>query len=306
MKLLSLVSILIFSTLSGSAQSVLEYPFETKHADLQNGATVSYIEAGSGDQTLILIHGLGSYLPAWSMNIDELSQHFKVIALDLPGYGQSSKDTEQHTIPFFAESVEQLMNELQIERTSLIGHSMGGQIALYISAHSPEKIEKLVLSAPAGFEQFTEQHKAAFAATVSPEAIAAATDSMIAQNMNVNFVEFPESAQFIIDDRIALKQSEDFDDYARAQSESVFAMLNEPVWDLLSEIEQPTLVIYGNQDALIPNRYLNPQLTTKTVAEAGVERMPNADLQMIDQAGHFVHFEQAEIFNQAVIEFLNN
>ncbi|MDZ7808085.1 MAG: alpha/beta fold hydrolase [Gracilimonas sp.] len=306
MKYLSLICILLFATTAGLAQSSLEYSFDIQFAELPNETKVAYIDQGEAEQTLILIHGLGSYLPGWSMNIDALADHFRVVALDLPGYGKSSKNADNHTIPFFAESISQLMDHLEIAKATLVGHSMGGQVALYMAAHSPGRVQRLVLSAPAGFEQFSEAHYEMFQATVSAEGIASTTDSMIEQNMKVNFYQFPESAVFMVEDRKAIKNDPNFEDYAQAQSQSVFAMLNEPVWDLLPEIEQPTLVIYGNQDALIPNRYLNPQLTTKAVAEAGVERMPNAELNMIDQAGHFVHFEQAEIFNQAVIKFLNH
>lgn len=306
MKYLSLICILLFTAPSGLAQTSLDYSFDVQFAELPNETTIAYIDQGNAEQTLILIHGLGSYLAGWSMNIDELADQFRVIALDLPGYGMSFKDNESHTILFFAESIIQLMDKLKIKKSTLVGHSMGGQIALYMAAFSPDRVEKLVLSAPAGFEQFSETQYGMFQATVSAEGIAATPDSMIEQNMKLNFHQFPESAEFMIKDRKAIKNDNDFKDYTQAQSQSVFAMLDEPVWELLPEIEQPTLVIYGNQDALIPNRYLNPHLTTEKVAKAGTERIPNATLKMIDEAGHFVHFEKAEAFNEAVIKFLNN
>lgn len=306
MKYLSHIFILLFISIPVFAQSSLEYSFDTQFAELPNETTIAFTEQGDAEQTLIFIHGLGSYLPGWSMNIDVLSEHFRVIALDLPGYGKSSKYAESYTIPFFAESVTQLMDHLEIETAALVGHSMGGQIALYIAGHSPERVDHLVLSAPAGFERFSKAHYGMFKATVSADAIASTPDSMIEQNLKANFFDFPETAQFMIDDRIAIKNAPDFDIYAQAQAHSVFAMLDEPVWELLPGIEKPTLVVFGKQDALIPNPYLNPQLTTEEVAKAGTEHLPNATLKMIDQAGHFVHFEQAEAFNEAVLEFLNN
>lgn len=306
MKYLSLIFLFLLVTTPGFTQSSLEYSFDIQFAELPNETTIAYTDQGDAEQTLILIHGLGSYLPGWSMNIESLADHFRVIALDLPGYGKSSKDVINHTIPFFAETISQLMNDLEIETATLAGHSMGGQIALYMAANYPEKVQSLVLSAPAGFEQFSEAHYGMFKATVSAQGIAATTDSMIVQNMKSNFYRFPESATFMIEDRKAIKSDPDFEEYAHAQAQSVFAMLDEPVWELLPEIEQPTLVIFGNQDALIPNRYLNPHLNTEKVAKSGTSRMPNAKLIMINEAGHFVHFEQANAFNEAVIKFLNN
>jgi len=283
----------------------IDYPFNVQYADLQNGQTIAYHDTGSGDDTLVLIHGLGSYMPAWSMNIDALSESHRVIVLDLPGYGKSTKTAERFSIPFFAESVIMLMNELEINAASIIGHSMGGQIALYIAAQHPGRVAGLVLSAPAGFEQFTEQDKMAFGATVSPEAIAMTPEPMIRQNMLATFHSFPSEAEFMIKDRLQMKDEPGFDNYARAQAESIFAMLNDPVWEMMPDITQPALVVFGGQDALIPNPYLHPDLTTQDVAQDGTERLPNATLKIIDEAGHFIHFEKADVFNETVLEFLN-
>lgn len=282
----------------------LIYPFETSEAELPNGAAVAYADMGSGEQTILLVHGLGSYMPAWTRNIEELSRHHRVIALDLPGYGKSSKSARKHTIPFFSETVIQLMDELGVVAATLAGHSMGGQIALYTSYHHPERVTRLVLAAPAGFEEFTEQDRAIFSSFISPESIAVTPESMIRQNLRINFHQFPGEAEFMIDDRILMKQMPGFGDYARAQSESIFAMLDEPVKGLLPEIEIPALVIFGANDALIPNRNLHPELTVIDVAKSGAKSLPNSTLKIIDQAGHFVQFERAKAFNRAVLEFL--
>ena len=283
----------------------IDYPFTVQYLDLQNGQTIAYHDTGSGDDTLILIHGLGSYMPAWSMNIDRLSESHRVIALDLPGYGKSTKTADRFSIPFFAESVAMLMDELEINNASILGHSMGGQIALFMAAQHPDRVAGLVLSAPAGFEQFTEQDKMAFNATVSAEAVAATPEPMIRQNMLATFHSFPSEAEFMIEDRLQMKDEPGFDNYARAQAESIFGMLNDPVWDMMPKITQPALVVFGGQDALIPNPYLHPDLTTREVAQNGTDRLPNATLKIIDEAGHFVHFEQADVFNESVLEFLN-
>jgi len=285
--------------------SGIEYPFEVQYAELDNGQTVAYHERGTSDDVVILIHGLGSYMPAWKMNIDALSDSYRVVALDLPGYGKSTKSAEDYSIPFFAESVTMLMDELNIDEAAIAGHSMGGQIALYLAATYPDRVNGLILSAPAGFEQFTDQDQMAFRATVSPAGIAATPETMIRQNAAATFYSFPDEAEFMVEDRIAMTTEPGFENYAEAQAQSIFAMLETPVWELMPEIEQETLVVFGAQDALIPNRYLHPGLTVEDVARQGTERLPNATLTLIDNAGHFVHFEKSGEFNDAVLEFLN-
>jgi pimeloyl-ACP methyl ester carboxylesterase len=198
-----------------------------------------------------------------------------------------------------------LMDELGVDQAAIAGHSMGGQIALYLAAMYPDRASQLILSAPAGFERFTDQDQMAFRATVSPAGIAATPEPMIRQNAAATFYSFPDDAEFMIEDRIAMTSEPGFENYAEAQAQSIFAMLETPVWEMMPEIEQPTLVVFGAQDALIPNRFLHPDLTVEAVAEQGTERLPNATLKLINDAGHFVHFEQAGEFNSAVLEFLN-
>ncbi|MDX5481154.1 MAG: alpha/beta hydrolase, partial [Hymenobacteraceae bacterium] len=86
---------------------------------------------------------------------------------------------------------------------------------------------------------------------------------------------------------------------------SVAAMVDEPVHDQLPQLQMPTLIVFGEQDALIPNKYFNPTLTTKYVAEIGQERIPNSQVVMVPEAGHMLQYEQPAAFNKAVRDFLN-
>ena len=300
----------LWALLSGclSAQSAfdwLDYPFDVHYQTLPNGETVAYVDEGEADQVILMIHGLGSYLPAWQKNISGLKEDFRIIALDLPGYGKSSKTAENYEISFFAESVVQLLEALSIYKAYLAGHSMGGQIAIYTTLEYQDKVEGLILSAPAGFEQFSDQHRQVFQMTVSKESIMNTDEETIRMNAMNTFHQFPEEATFMIEDRLKMRDDPDFEDYSRAQAESIFAMLDEPVFDRLSDIEVPALVVYGLQDGLIPNPYLNPELTTQSVAEAGTSELQNGELIMIEGAGHFVHFEKWDEFNQIIRNFLN-
>lgn len=110
----------------------------------------------------------------------------------------------------------------------------------------------------------------------------------------------------MIEDRIAIRDAKNFKEYARGYSGSVQAMLDGPVIDELSSIAQPTLIIFGKQDTLIPNRQFHPELTSQKVALSGHEKMPNSKLKMVDEAGHFVHFEQSGEVNQIMLNFLKD
>ena len=123
----------------------LDYPFETHWVNLPGGERIAYVDEGKGDVTMILIHGLGSYLPAWKMNIPELSKNYRVIAIDLPGYGKSSKAPHSGMMTYYARVVKEFIEELQLVKVVLGGHSMGGQISMVTALHYPELDRKSVV-----------------------------------------------------------------------------------------------------------------------------------------------------------------
>lgn len=281
----------------------LEYPFETHWVDLPGGERIAYIDEGQGETTLVLIHGLGSYLPAWKKNVPELSNHYRVIAIDLPGYGKSSKVPHSGLMTYYAGILNDFTDALGLESVVLGGHSMGGQISMVTALYYPEKVEKLILAAPAGFEEFTEGQKEWFRNVMTVRGVMLTPVEDIITNLAYNFYKLPEDAEFMITDRIAMRTAEDFQAYAHMVVRSVHGMVDETVLPYLHKIQQPVLVVFGENDNLIPNRFLNPGFT-RDVAKSGHEKLPDSELHLIDKSGHFVQFESYEEFNKRVIEFL--
>lgn len=287
-----------------SMQADLDYPFQVQWQKLSSGAEMAYTDQGNGSKTIILIHGLGSYAPAWKKNIPVLSQHHRVIALDLPGYGKSSKGPWEGSLDFYVNSVMELADSLGLESFVLGGHSMGGQISLLAALTHPERVERLILAAPAGFEEFHDGEKEWFRSVATPSLTLLVKPRQIRENITVNFYDFPEDAEFMVRDRIAMRAADDFPGYAYIVSKSIKAMVDRPVFDYLDQIQQPTLILFGEADRLIPNRFLTGG-NTIDIAQKGHQKMPNSTLVMVPKAGHFVQFEQAETFNAEVIKFLN-
>jgi pimeloyl-ACP methyl ester carboxylesterase len=280
----------------------LPYPFITQKVKLQSGEEIAYFDEGKG-QPIIFIHGLGSYAPAWKKNIEGLKSQYRCIAIDLPGYGKSSKGKYEASMTYYAAILRDFMEAIGLEKAVVAGHSMGGQIAMTAALAYPDKVERLVLVAPAGFELFHKGEKAWFREVLSPTAVKLTTVDQIKENIAWNFYDMPAEAEFMITDRIAMRKAVEFDAYCYIIPECVKGMVDEPVFDFLPQLEQPTLVLFGEQDNLIPNRFLNGGKTA-TIAQQGVEQLPNAQLKMIDEAGHFVHFEQAAVVNGEIQAFL--
>ena len=291
------------SSLPFDSSDVTVYPYLVKQVKLDDGKVIAYMDEGKGAHALVFIHGLGSYAPAWKKNMETLKKDFRCLALDLPGYGKSSKGKYEATMSSFAKDLIAFLDHLKIEKATLVGHSMGGQIAIATALQYPERVGQLVLVAPAGFETFTPQESQLLRSLLTAETVKATSDEQIKANLAANFYEMPEDAAFMATDRIEMRNAEGFDDYCFVVAACVRGMLDEPVFEQLEKISQKTLVVFGENDALIPNRYLH-QETTADIARRGVEKMSRAELKLIPGAGHFVQFEKSAEVNEAILSFL--
>lgn len=277
-----------------------------KRIKLSSGLTIAYLEEGAGTQTLLLIHGMGSNSLAWGKLIAGLKGRIRCIALDLPNYGGSTPGDFPSTMSWFASVVWEFAEQLELKSFVLGGHSMGGQIALIMALQRPFSVEKLLLFAPAGLEVFTKPEKLVLSKAYVPELLQALNDDQIRQNFHANFYQFPADAAFMIDDRLRMKHSDQYAYYCRMIPKCVAGMLDEPVHQFLPQVSQPSLVFFGRQDQLIPNRLVHPLLTAEQVARMAVPRLPRARLVMLDNCGHFPQWERGEEVVKEVVGFLGS
>lgn len=269
---------------------------------------LSYTEQAAGKETLILLHGLGGTKKHWQHNLEALGKRYRLLALDLPGYGESPLKNvpEENLLHYFSKAVVALMDSLSIEKAHLLGHSMGGQLALLLALEHPERIRTLILAAPAGIEAFTPQEAAglkAYAATVFPQK---QTEEQIRQAWALNFHQQPAEAEPLIRERLQLNDTDYYPTYAQLLIKGVAGMLEAPVASRLGEIKIPVLILFGAEDRLIPNRYLHPALSTQAVAQQAKAAIPTSQVVLLPAAGHLLQLEQAEAFNKAVLQFLKH
>ncbi len=114
------------------------------------GYTLRYVTRGSGDETVVLIHGFGGDLDNWQLTYDALATNRKVYALDLPGHGESTKRLRLGNLDDLTAAVAAFMDALAIERAHVVGHSMGGAVAVALAQTQPERVATLTLIASAG------------------------------------------------------------------------------------------------------------------------------------------------------------
>lgn len=279
-----------------------DYGFKTHKVQVRN-IQVAIIDEGRSDEVLLLIHGLGSNAKGWMKNIPELAKQYRVIAVDLPGYGKSDKGYYPFSLPFLATVLTELLDQLQIQKATFVGHSMGGQISMVAALLFPDRVDKLVLISPAGFEKFTEGEGDWMRNAMTPEFVHDTPIRSIDTNLKSNFYRMPKDAAFMVTERIQMRGANDFDLYCYAVSKNVAAMLDYPVWNKLEKIKHKTLIIFAENDGLIPNPYLHGGATIN-IANIGQRQIPDNKLVMVPECGHFAQFEKADVVNQAILDFM--
>ncbi len=268
----------------------------------------TYLKTGKeGKEAMILLHGLGTDAKSFLKLMPALKNDFSVYAFNFPKY--LDRDGKQDVgIKNYAEDLIDFMDLADIDKAHIVGHSMGGQIAMTVALHNPERMSSLILLAPAGLEKFSQQDRDWFSAVLTKDLYLNMSDENIKKNFDVNFYggKLPSDAQFLLEERMELKQSgllySRYVDYILA---SVQSMLDESVADDLPNLSVPTLTLFGESDFLIPNKFIHPKMTTEEVANIS-KNIPDSKLSMIAEAGHFVMWDKSEEVAQEIRTFVEN
>lgn len=270
---------------------------------LSNGCKMAYINEGEGEQTILFIHGLATYARSWNKNIEGLKDKYRCIAIDLPGNGYSDRGDFPYSMEFFAGCIYDFIHKLGLKRICIAGHSMGGQIALTLLINVPDAADKLVLCAPAGFETFNLLEQNLYHSSISFADFFSTEENSLRNSIRSSFYHYPAYMEEMIDELVSIMHKHPTRQYRSMVDGCITGMLNEPVFNKLHAIHQKILVLFGERDALIPNRLIHP-VTTKHIAEAGAAQMPHATLKLIPRCGHFLQLEKAAEVNAAIDKFL--
>jgi pimeloyl-ACP methyl ester carboxylesterase len=292
-----------YGSLAAMGPEDLHTPMPRQHLEV-NGVDIAYVDSGGDKPALVFVHGLSSYTAFWEHQLGAFTDTHRVLALDLPGYGASGRPDAPMTPPWYAETVVAWLDALQIEQFTLVGHSMGGQISLTVALDHPERVQALVLSAPAGLERF-EPGAARWMKDYWHEgrALHAGEAEVRTSFVAAVFNKTDEGVERLIEERVRMGKHEAFQGTSVAVSRSIAGMFDHPVVDRLGAITAPTLLVFGTDDHMIPNPIFTGG-TTRSVAQSGRDAIPGARLILVPGAGHTVHYEAPDDFNRAVADFL--
>lgn len=264
---------------------------------------IAYYETGnsSAANTLILIHGLASNAGYFKKIVPELAKQYRVLVVDLPGYGHSEKGDFPYGMKWYAEQIHKLIKSLNLGKVSLSGHSMGGQIAIMYALTWPDDITELILLSPAGVEPFLPGEGKWLSSVITLNSTIKASEEQIRVNLSRNFYRWNSDYEWMVEERVRLAKSEaEFLEFAYTVDRCVDAMLQEPTTELLGNLTVPVKIIYGKHDGLIPNPYLHPGFTSD-VFEKTKGVIPDVKLIEIPKAGHMLQIEQPEAVAKAIL-----
>jgi 3-oxoadipate enol-lactonase len=251
-----------------------------------NDIDLYYESTGQGPPVL-LIHGLGSSTRDWEPQIAAFPAHYRVVAFDVRGHGQSDKPPGPYSVPLFTADTAELIRSLEIGPCHIIGISMGGMIAFQLAVDTPELVKSLVIvnSAPEMIvrtfqDRLNVLQRSLLVRVFGMRKIGGVLSSRL----------FPKPEQESIRQMFIERWSENDQ---RAYMESFRGLLGWSVSDLLHTIMCPTLVIASDED-----------YTPVSIKEKYVERLPHAELIVIEDARHAVTAERPEEFNKVVLDFL--
>lgn len=247
-----------------------------------DGCRLYYELHGPGDgPALVLLEGMGGDIPGWRRNIPRLARRYRVVAYDFRGNGLSDKPNEKVSMATFVDDTIALLDHLGIQAAHLYGQSFGGMVALELALSHPDRVRSLVLAAThAGPSQLVPVGARGKVPKDKPY-------------LSLYSTEFAEEHPDHVAEDILVGSQNPQPGYAgRRQWEAVQAW---NAWDRLDLIGQPTLVLHGTGDRLISVE--NAQIIA--------ERIANAELALLQGAGHVYHSEQADAADQAVLAFLD-
>jgi 3-oxoadipate enol-lactonase len=256
-----------------------------------NDHTVSYDDFGKGKIPVIFIHGFPFDKSSWHPQLDALKHAHRVIAYDIRGFGKSAPGEAKAGIPLFADDLIQFMDVLGISRAILCGLSMGGYIVLDVIQRFPGRVEAIILC---------DTQCTADTPEAKDKRTAAIEDIKVSGLIDFAHTFIPQIfCQYTMDtkkDLVAKMTKVVLSNSADAVTGTLQALMQrEDKCGVLNKIGVPALIICGREDRLTP----------PLKAQFLFDNIKNAEIQIIEIAGHLSNLEQPEVFNQHLADFIS-
>lgn len=268
---------------------------------------------GNGNgRAVVLLHGKNFWGDYWQGTADALgARGYRVVIPDQIGFGRSSKPEINYSFDLLASATAKLLDELKIDRAAIVGHSMGGMLAVRLARNYPDRVSQLVLANPIGLEDYrfaipyrrTQQAYEGELATTDPGRIRAFYRRYVVAWDPGKYEKFVE-----VRSRIPL--SGEYPRYCMASALTYQMIYQQPVLHEFKLIEAPTLLIIGQEDRTTLGRGFVSEDVLKNLGDyprlgkEAARDIPGAKLVELENVGHLPMLEAPEKFDAVLLEFL--
>lgn len=269
---------------------------EYRCVQLKSGPVLVAQTTDASKPVLVLVHGLGNNAHRdWRHVYPALADRFRVVMLDLPGFGDSGALNGGYSFDGLAAALEEVAQQLEIDRFDLVGHSLGAAVSLYYSNRYPARVQRLVLVDAAGVLQkqvFARQLLEANRATTL-----GALDNVMAlmgPGASGSWLDLLEDRLDASEHLLAIPAIRNALLGMPIHADAALGLVEHDFTTAIRNVRAPTLVIWGEEDKVTPMR----------TGELLAARMPNARLETIAGAQHMPMVERPESFNQLLLDAL--
>jgi pimeloyl-ACP methyl ester carboxylesterase len=268
-------------------------PVRQDWATLDDGRRIFYILAGKRDASpIVFVHGLAGSSSTWQMVLETFAETHQVLALDLPGHGQSDASEPaaiDYSISGLAQVVATVMRSLAVSDATLVGHSLGGAVAAAVALEEPELVSRLVLVDSVGLGR-----------EINPQLIELVNGPPSAASARELLELFFHDEGFVLDsgvDEYHLAWARPGAEAAiRAVADGAFNNSSQEVTLALDRVNQPVLVVWGGEDRVIPVNH----------ADAARNANPSPTVSILPGSGHVPQIEAASEFAAGVERFISD
>jgi pimeloyl-ACP methyl ester carboxylesterase len=280
----TLIAAILFASIFAAARTTkaVETPPEDRFAKL-DGMRVHYQNYGKGEEAIVFVHGWTCNLNFWKANVPAFVGKTRVIAVDLPGHGQSDKPEVAYSMDLFARSIDAVLQDAGVRRVTLVGHSMGTPVIRQFYRNYPNKTRALVIvdgplrgfGDPAQMKQFLDPLRGPNYKAQAEQMVGYMTQP----------VKDPKNREEIKAAMLSAPQ--------HVMVGAMDGMVDPAIWKTQDKINLPALALMAK----------NPQWTAE-YEKFVRELAPGVDYQMWDGVSHFLMMDEPEKFNVTVLAFL--
>ena len=263
--------------------------------------------------TILLLHSKNFFGDYWGSTAKSLiTAGYRVIVPDQIGFGRSSKPDLNYSFEMLADNTAKLLDELKVQKVIVVGHSMGGMLAVKFARRFPNRVEKLVLENPIGLEDYGRATGKVPLERLYQAELSDTDPFKILDFYKRYFVTWKSGFESLAEPRIRVTLSGEYPRWAKASAGTYKMILEQPIVGDLPKLRVPTLLIIGQEDRTIVGknymkigdvaRFGNYPALGKTAAQM----IPGARLVEISNVGHIPHIEAPEAFHNALLGFISS